>query len=137
MNHMPHRCGVYKITATHSGEFYIGSAKDMYVRWRDHQSALRGGYHHNTRLQRIANKHGIETLVCEVVEFTQAPMRVVCEQWYLDNWSPALNEAPRANGGFSGTHTEEAKQKMREARKNQGPPSEETRRKISEVKLGH
>lgn len=133
---LPHTPGVYAINFDQDGRFYIGSTKDLYVRWRDHKSALRGNYHYNPHLQRIANKYGLEALEFVILEHTPEGARVEREQWYMDNWLPALNGARMANGGFAGPHTPETRAKMSESHMGMAL-SEEAKAKLSANAMGH
>ncbi len=133
---LPHTAGVYAINFDQDGRFYVGSTKDLYIRWRDHKSALRGNYHYNPHLQRIANKYGLDALEFVVLEHTSEETRVEREQWYMDNWLPALNGARMANGGFAGPHTPETRAKMSESHMGMAL-SEETKAKLSADRMGH
>jgi GIY-YIG catalytic domain len=50
------RMGVYRITGP--SRVYVGSSDDIPRRWKSHLSQLRGGRHHNYRLQAAWNEHG-------------------------------------------------------------------------------
>jgi hypothetical protein len=60
------RMGVYKIAGP--GRVYIGSSDDIPRRWKSHLSQLRGGRHHNYRLQAAWNEHGEAAFAFAVVE---------------------------------------------------------------------
>jgi hypothetical protein len=47
--------GIYKITDNVSGKFYIGSAKNLFLRYRTHIQNLNTNTHHNKHLQSIYN----------------------------------------------------------------------------------
>ncbi len=100
MTTLPPTSGIYKITCTASGKFYIGSATSIAARWSAHQCFLRQGKHQNNYLQRSWNKHGADAFVCEVVELVLAPCLIEREQYYLDTLKPfgkrGFNLAPRA-----------------------------------------
>jgi predicted GIY-YIG superfamily endonuclease len=58
--------GVYRITGP--GRVYIGSSDDIPRRWHSHLSQLRGGRHHNYRLQAAWAEHGEAAFAFAVIE---------------------------------------------------------------------
>ena len=62
--------GVYKITNTINGKFYIGSSYDIEGRWDCHKKCLKGNYHNNPKLQHAWNKYGQNAFIFEILEFT-------------------------------------------------------------------
>lgn len=80
--------GVYKITNTESGKFYIGSSKDMDNRKSEHWNALRRGDHINPILQNSWNYHGESVFTFEIVETCEADQCLIREQHYLDLLQP-------------------------------------------------
>ena len=58
LNEFKNISGIYKITCTATGKFYIGSAKDIQHRLARHKSDLGRNVHHNILLQRAVNKYG-------------------------------------------------------------------------------
>ena len=71
-------CGVYKITDVETGDFYIGSSKEIRVRRNQHFSDLRCGRHANDHLQSLHN-NGRE-LRFEVYIATRPEDRLFFEQ---------------------------------------------------------
>lgn len=59
---------IYKIRNVVNGKFYVGSAKDTRVRFRQHRKLLRKGTHHCKHLQAAWNKYGEDVFKFEVVE---------------------------------------------------------------------
>jgi group I intron endonuclease len=113
------KSGIYKITAIHNGEFYIGSSKDIRVRWNRHACDFRKNEHGNKRMQNIYNKYGQNCFKFEIVEeiiFTNKENLIELEQKYLDNLNPALNSRKLADANIGLKHTDEAKEKMRQAK---------------------
>lgn len=47
--------GIYAIHNVTKDIFYIGSSENVETRWKQHQIELKGGYHHNKRLQEDYN----------------------------------------------------------------------------------
>jgi group I intron endonuclease len=105
--------GIYKITAIHNNEFYIGSSKDIARRWERHRNCLRKNKHQNRFMQRIFDKYQEGCFVFEILEITdELELR---EQYYMDLLNPSLNLRKIAKNNSGLKHTEEAKQKMRDA----------------------
>lgn len=61
--------GVYRLTNTISGRFYIGSSINLKKRWRAHITALIGDRHPNTFLQRDFNSHCDLTRSADFITF--------------------------------------------------------------------
>ena len=59
--------GVYKIINTITGKYYIGYAKNIYKRFREHRNTLKNGYHQNIILQRSYNKYTLEAFNFEIL----------------------------------------------------------------------
>ena len=59
--------GVYKITNTVTGEFYIGSSKDVNKRWRAHKSPSRWDEHQNSPLYQDMQKYGVENFRFQIL----------------------------------------------------------------------
>lgn len=50
--------GIYFIMCSANNKIYIGSAKNLYNRWREHKAMLSRGIHFNKNLQRAWDKYG-------------------------------------------------------------------------------
>lgn len=64
-------CCVYCIRTTFSDRIYIGSTNDFERRAQEHVKNLKKGTHHNFKLQRAYDKHGIEKfefVVCQIFD---------------------------------------------------------------------
>lgn len=144
---------VYKLTNTTTGEFYIGSTNDFDKRVRQHLYRLRNNKQANPKLQNSFNKYGessFEFSVVEVLENTDHQLER--EQYWLNTLKPTFNIIKNAGEIHYPTPTKEVGQKIsaantgkkrplsaiiRTAEANRGRvASEETRRKISEARLG-
>ena len=110
------KSGIYKITALHSGEFYIGSSNDIKRRWERHRHYFKINQHQNRLLQRIYNKHGKDNFLYEIIEYVDKCKLEEFEQKYMDELNPKLNLRKIAKNNQGLKHTEEAKQKMRNAK---------------------
>lgn len=93
--------GIYKITNTITGRFYIGSAVNFRKRWREHIIRLRRKTHHCAPLQNSWHKHGEDAFVFEVLELVCRKDLLDREQGYLSNLTRkiAFNISTRAGGG--------------------------------------
>ncbi len=60
--------GLYKITNTVNGKYYIGSSKEIEKRWLCHKGKLNNNTHENVHLQASFNKHGVDAFVYEIVK---------------------------------------------------------------------
>lgn len=105
------KSGIYKITNSINGKFYIGSAKDIDDRWETHRQHLRGNYHINPKLQNAWNKYGEDKFMFELFEETCADQQILFarEQHYLNTLKPyerdiGYNICPTAMGGDNITH---------------------------------
>lgn len=59
--------GIYQILNTITADRYIGSAKNIDVRFREHRKRLRVGRHHSAYLQNAWNKYGESAFAFSVV----------------------------------------------------------------------
>lgn len=80
--------GIYKITNTVNGKYYIGSAVSINRRWNVHRSQLRSGKHHSIVLQRAWDKYGESAFKFSVVEYVDRDRLLETEQKYIDALNP-------------------------------------------------
>ena len=106
--------GIYQIRNTINNKIYIGSSIDIFRRWKEHKSDLRGNYHRNIYLQRSWNKYGKDAFAFKILEIVNEDDLISVEQQYLDERNPDYNIAK-----FAGTspvkgrgHTEATKKKL-------------------------
>ena len=99
--------GIYKITNTITGKYYIGSSKNIKDRIYRHFVALRNNKHKNKHLQASYNKYGWRVFESELVEECSLDKLVEREQFYLEagNWSNMYNQTRIAYGGGSDVTT--------------------------------
>ncbi len=105
------KSGIYKITNTTNGKFYIGSSKNIDERWDNHKQYLRGNYHINPKLQNAWNKYGEDKFIFEIIEETDSNQNVLFdrENYYLSSLKPyeretGYNIGSKAEGGDLITH---------------------------------
>ena len=81
-------CGIYKITNTVNGKFYIGSSNNIYNRWKQHKTQLNDGMHGNIHLQNAWNMYGGQNFKFEIIEECAPEIQFEREQYYLDMLNP-------------------------------------------------
>tara|TARA_R110000787_G_scaffold217978_1_gene326693 strand:- start:219 stop:725 length:507 start_codon:yes stop_codon:yes gene_type:complete len=134
-------CGIYQINI---GDYvYFGSSKNIENREYSHLLHLKKGDHGNNKMQNIWNKY--QEFDLQIVLECDEDCRFVEEQAFIDTHyglPECMNLHPhstKVGEWWKGkSFTKEHKRKISEAHKGkiQGAPSEETRRKISEIKKG-
>ena len=139
--------GIYKITCTANGKFYIGSSVNLKRRHYGHFHELQTNTHSNKHLQSAYNKYGSETFIFEIIESfpktTTSEDLFKIEQAYLDSLVPWDNKIgynlckttgqPVDRTGFK--HSEETKQLMSKRGKGK-PKSEQFKQFMSELNKG-
>ena len=152
--------GIYQIqSAFKPWRCYVGSAKNISKRWKEHLYRLRKGNHHSRHLQRHYNKYGESDLQFSVLERCTVEMLLEIETKHISSTSPYFNGnrisatqegfkhsdesrkkislAKKGNKFWVGKkHTDESKAKMRVAKLGR-KFSEETRRRLSLAKIGN
>lgn len=112
------RSGIYKITNTVNGKFYIGSSEDVDNRWNvEHCGNLRRNEHCNPKLQHSWNFHGGDKFIMELLEEVEPKKEMLLnrEQYYLDTLKPydrkiGYNICPTAYGGNTFIHHPQGKE---------------------------
>ena len=87
--------GVYKITNKITGDFYIGSSKNIKERWAAHKSPSIWKEHPNSKLYKDMAQYGRENFIFEVIEKTN-DLRIR-EQNFIEQFKPVYNSV-RATG---------------------------------------
>lgn len=101
--------GVYQIVNVLTGDFYVGSAKDLYNREHTHRTALRKGRHGNKNLQKAYEEYGLDYLYFYVLEKVSVSELLNREQHYMDSLLPTYNIAPKAGSCLGIKFSEERK----------------------------
>lgn len=112
----PKHPGIYAIIHVESGKLYIGSASNIYSRWRTHKSELRRGLHHSPHLQNAWNKYGESAFQFTVIEACLKDAVILCsrEQHWLDKYRGKLmNCAKNADPCYGVPQTPEQKSASR------------------------
>lgn len=106
---IPNKAGVYKIVNKITGEFYIGSAKNLRTRKNHHFHKLKHGRHVNKLLQEDFDVSGKEAFEFEVIALCSEEETFDLEQKFIDELSPTYNLAPTAGNQSGYKHSEETK----------------------------
>lgn len=81
--------GVYKITNTITGDFYIGSSKNVKDRWASHKWSSTWKKHPNSRMYRDIQKYCVDKFKFEIIEeTTELKQR---EQYWMNLLKPKYN----------------------------------------------
>lgn len=83
--------GVYRITNSVTGDFYIGSSKDVYKRLSVHKCKSSWKRQPNSKLYRDMQKYGIDKFTFEILEETTEEERTHREQYYIETLKPSYN----------------------------------------------
>ena len=89
--------GIYKITNTITGDFYIGSSKDVKRRWVHHKIPSTWKNNPNNPMYLDMLKYGVEKFVFEILEEVEAGSLKETEQKFIEKLKPTYNNR-RANG---------------------------------------
>lgn len=85
------KSGIYQILNTTTGDFYIGSTKDLIKRQKQHFSSLRKNTNHSKILQRAWNKYGEINFMFKILATCPEQYLFKLEQWFVDNLKPKYN----------------------------------------------
>ena len=84
-------CGIYRITNTITGDFYIGSSKDVKERWRNHKKPSRWKQCPNNPLYLDIQKYGLEKFVFEILAEVEIDSLKETEQQFIETLKPTYN----------------------------------------------
>ena len=90
-------CGIYKITNTITGDFYIGSSKDVKSRWTAHKCPSAWKQCPNKQLYKDMLKYGVDKFEFEILEETEIESLKETEQKFIETLKPTYN-SNRADG---------------------------------------
>ena len=128
--------GIYAITNMVNGHRYVGSAVDLAKRWSGHRVFLRKGKHCNRHLQSAWAKYGEPAFHFMLLEDCAPDELIAAEQSWMDTFQPEYNLAPTAGSSLGRHHSEETRRKISDIKKGHGF-SNEALRKMSDAKKGH
>ena len=81
--------GVYKITNNITGDFYIGSSKNIKRRWTSHRSPSVQKRQPNSKLYKAMASYGLDNFTFEIIEKTDNLRER--EQYYIEQLNPSYN----------------------------------------------
>ena len=89
--------GVYKITNTVTGDFYIGSSKDVKQRWASHKCQSKWKKCPNNPMYLDMKHYGTDKFEFQVIEEVESEQLKEKEQQFIETLKPTYNSI-RANG---------------------------------------
>ena len=89
--------GVYKITNTITGDFYIGSSKNIKQRWAHHKIPSMWKKCPNNPMYQDMQKYGVEKFVFEILTEVEPEELKEKEQQFIETLKPTYNNR-NANG---------------------------------------
>ena len=108
-------CGIYKITNTVTGDFYIGSSKNVKRRWRNHKCSSKWNEKPNNPMYLDMQKYGVDKFeleILEVVEEVESDKLKEKEQEFIELLKPTYN-----NRNANGWNTERYKESNKKYKK--------------------
>lgn len=102
-------CGVYKITNTITGDFYIGSSKNVKHRLAEHKCKSSWNEQPNSQLYLDMQKYGVDKFAFEILEVVEIDSLKEKEQEFIEKLKPTYNDR-NANGWDFERHKETKKQ---------------------------
>ena len=82
---------VYKITNTVTGDFYIGSSKNVKQRWAVHKCQSKWNECPNNQMYLDMQKYGVDKFVFEVLEVVEPEELKEAEQKFIEILKPTYN----------------------------------------------
>ena len=89
--------GIYKITNTVTGDFYIGSSKNVKRRWTVHKYSSTWKNYPNNPMYLDMQKYGVDKFEFEILEEVEADKLKETEQKFIEMLNPTYNDR-NANG---------------------------------------
>lgn len=100
------KSGIYKLSA--GGHVYVGSSKNLYSRLTEHRHDLETNQHKNSFLTNVVNKHGINNVRIDIIEYCAPEDRIVREKFWIDELKADMN----LQDPISHELSEQSKQKL-------------------------
>ena len=89
--------GVYKITNTITGDFYVGSSKNVKLRWAEHKRQSAWNKQPNNQMYLDMQKYGVDNFDFQILEVVEPEELKEKEQKFIELLKPTYNSI-RANG---------------------------------------
>ena len=83
--------GIYKITNTVTGDFYIGSSKDVKIRWAHHKCKSTWKNNPNKQLYKDMQKYGLDKFDFQMLEEVEEGFLKEKEQQFIETLKPSYN----------------------------------------------
>ena len=83
---------VYKIINTVTGDFYIGSSKNIKHRWADHKCPSKWNEHPNNPMYLDMRKYGTDKFAFEILEVVEESFLKEKEQQFIETLKPSYNQ---------------------------------------------
>ena len=83
--------GVYKITNAITGDFYIGSSKDVKRRWNEHKRPSKWKKCPNNPMYLDMKEFGVDKFVFEILAEVEADKLKEKEQEFIEKYNPKYN----------------------------------------------
>lgn len=148
--------GIYLISNTTNGKVYVGSSVHIKNRWKTHKWSLVHDVHANKHLQRAWNKYGADAFVFSIIEECSVDEIGEKEEQYIVKYDACNRKKGYNNDSICegrrivsaetrrkigeakrGTrHTEESKQKIRDALKGKPMHTEAFKEKMRVLNTG-
>ena len=110
-------CGIYKITNTITGDFYVGSSEDVTRRWNEHKLPSTWNKCPNNPLYQDFKKYGADKFAFEILAEVEADSLKEKEQQFIETLKPAYND--RNANGLNVERRKESKKKYKKEYQNQ------------------
>lgn len=128
--------GIYKITNTSNGHFYIGQSRNLRRRWYLHRNNSTKTKKHYTVLERAFKKYGIDSFVFEVIEYCSVEQLDEREIYYISTLNPQYNMNSGGAGNRDRACTEDTKKLLSKCGKSQwNNYDDETKQRIVQNQL--
>ena len=89
--------GIYKLTNTVTGDFYIGSSNNVKRRWKEHKKPLTWKKCPNNPMYQNMQKYGVEKFDFQILAEVEPEHLKEAEQKFIEMMHPTYN-SNRANG---------------------------------------
>ena len=83
--------GIYKITNTITGDFYIGSSKNVKQRWMQHKKPSVWKRYSNNPMYQDMRKYSVEKFELQILEEVEPDKLKELEQQFIEKLKPAYN----------------------------------------------
>ena len=85
-------CGIYKITNKITGDFYIGSSKNVKIRWKNHKCPSKWNEHPNNPMYLDMQRYGVDKFAFEILAEVEADKLKEKEQEFIETLNPTYNQ---------------------------------------------